>query len=254
MADDDDWMSPKKARKKKPKKANRNGRYKNIDDKPYETNRGPGANTGQGLIGADRSKGQIKRAKAEQKRIAMKKRIFLEHFGKTGAVAKSAQVAGWTSATVRHHRELDPEFEDAYQEAYQLHADSLEIEANRRAVEGDADVVVQAGKVVYHVDPETGEYLRDPLTGEPIPIVRRTKSDKLLETLLRAKRPEQFRENVQVDHKVSGGVLVVGAIGKPSPQAEARGLTFEEEMAEQQAKYRSKDVAVIENPPQSEIK
>src|SRR5690606_2791096 len=122
------------------------------------------------------------------------------------------------------------------------HADGLELEAVRRATEGDADYVVQGGRVVYMKDPETDQYATDPLTGEKVPVVRRNRSDRLLERLLEAKRPEQYRQNVKVDHQVQGGVLLVGQVGEASQRGKQLGLTYEEEPERNQAKYRTKDV------------
>lgn len=183
-----------------------------------------------------------RRQSLDEKKIEVKKRIFLQEFRKHGLKGKAAEAAGWKTSTLNYHLDNDPEFVEAMEEAYEASCDALEAEARRRAVQGDKDLVVQSGKVIYMQDPETGEYIRDPLTGDPIPVVKTVRSDRLMETLLKAKRPEQFRENVKVDHAVTGGVLLVGAPGLASPEGRAKGLTWEEEAAQQQAKYRGERI------------
>lgn len=47
-----------------------------------------------------------------------------------------------------------------------------------------------------------------------------------------------YQERNKIDQPV-GGVLLVGAMGMPTPEGYARGLTYEEELAEHQAPYRN---------------
>lgn len=87
----------------------------------------------------------------------------------------------------------DVEYQAAFNDARDQAADVLEREAHRRAVTGVQRPVYQGGKCVGVVT----EY-----------------SDKLLETLLRAARPEKFRERSGVELNVTGGGDHVGARAK----------------------------------------
>ena len=69
--------------------------------------------------------------------------------------------------------------------------DALEDEAMGRAKEGCARFVVSGGKVVMH--PETGE-----------PLTERVFSDTLAMFLLKARRPDRYRERSSVDLTVAG--------------------------------------------------
>jgi hypothetical protein len=71
-------------------------------------------------------------------------------------------------------------------------ADALEAEAWRRAVAGVREPIVSGGKVVRDDD------------GQPIAI--RRYSDNLLFALLKARRPEKFREQRLVEHKMNRDV------------------------------------------------
>lgn len=118
--------------------------------------------------------------------------VFLAEFRLTGMKLASCEAAEVTLPTVAKARELDPEFEEDFQNAITAYKESLEVEAHRRAVEGWDEPVFS------------------PKFGEAIGSVRKYDS-RLLETLLRANIPEKFGDRVQHDHKVSGGVLVVPA-------------------------------------------
>lgn len=117
---------------------------------------------------------------------------FLQELARTGLRGHSADVAGVTADTVRRLEEKDPEFKALAVEAKDFFVDGLEAEAIRRATEG-------------YLEPVFSQK-----TGEQIGVVRKF-SDRLLEVLLRAGRPDKFRDNVQHEHKHSGGVLVVPA-------------------------------------------
>jgi hypothetical protein len=103
-------------------------------------------------------------------------------------------------------------------------ADRLEAEAWRRAVDGNDDVMTHQGKVIYHIyptgHPRGGELITDFL-GDPMPVVIRRYSDRLLELLLKAARPEKFRENVDIVSTFKGGVQIMGIVDQQSEDAKA---------------------------------
>ena len=69
-------------------------------------------------------------------------------------------------------------------------------------------------------DATTGELELD-AEGRPIPLTIRRYSDRLLEVLLKARRPETFRENMKLEAHVTGGVLAI-------PQSDQANLSAED--------------------------
>lgn len=107
---------------------------------------------------------------------------------------------------------LVAEFHEAWDAAIELSADRLEDEADRRGVRGYDEPVIHKGIQAFVRDAKTGELELD-AEGKPIPLTIRRYSDRMLELLLKARRPEKFRENVKIEAEVSGGVLAItGAV------------------------------------------
>lgn len=112
-----------------------------------------------------------------------KRRIFLEALAETGNVSQACEVADYNRSAIYRLRDRSEEFATAWDEALQVAADRLEQEARRRAVEGTEEPVFYQGFECGRV---------------------RKYSDSLLMFLLKAARPERFRERQQVD-VTSGG-------------------------------------------------
>lgn len=107
---------------------------------------------------------------------------------------------------------LVAEFHEAWDAAIELSADRLEDEADRRGVRGYDEPVIHKGIQAFVRDARTGELELD-ANNQPIPLTIRRYSDRMLELLLKARRPEKFRENVKIEAEVSGGVLAItGAV------------------------------------------
>jgi hypothetical protein len=133
---------------------------------------------------------------------AARRRAFLDALSITGVVTDACRAAGVARKTAYHWRYGDSEFADAWDEAIATAADGLESEARRRAVDGVEEPVFHRGQLVFKRDADTGEVLRDK-HGEPIPATVSRRSDRLLEILLAAKRPEQFgRKSLDVNQRV----------------------------------------------------
>jgi hypothetical protein len=115
---------------------------------------------------------------------------FLERLRATSNVAGSARAIGMSRRGIYDAKERDPEFSAAWDDAVETACDRLEAEAWRRGVEGVEEPIISMGKVV-----------RDK-RGKPM--VRRQYSDHLMIALLKAHRPEKYRENVNL----SGTVMV----------------------------------------------
>ena len=133
----------------------------------------------------------------------------MEALAETGNVTAAARVAGTSRTRAYQLRKTDAGFAAAWDEAEQVAADKLEAETWRRAVEGVEEPLVSGGKLV-----------RDD-NGQPIAI--RRYSDQLLIALLRAHRPDKFRDRAAVEIDISDRLADrleaarQRAIAKPEP-------------------------------------
>lgn len=114
----------------------------------------------------------------------LKKKIFLETYEATGNISRSADLAGISNGT--HYRWLkeDPEYAAMFEEAHARACDALEAEARRRAVEGTERPVFYKGRIVGYI---------------------REYSDRLLELLLKAKKPHEYKERTATEISGPGG-------------------------------------------------
>ena len=87
---------------------------------------------------------------------------------------------------------MDLDFAAAWEEAEERAVDRLEAEAWRRAVDGVPEPLVSSGKVVRDDD------------GQPLAI--RRYSDTLMLALLKARRPEKFKDRAVVEHDIADGL------------------------------------------------
>lgn len=99
---------------------------------------------------------------------AEKKRRFLDLYAELGTVTHAATAVGVTRQCIYKHRADDEAFAAAWQDSENRSTDSLEQEARRRALDS---------------------------------------SDTLLIFMLKAKRPEQFRERIEHTGKDGGAIL-----------------------------------------------
>ena len=121
-----------------------------------------------------------------------RREAFLKALADSGIVTIAAEIAGITRARVYQVRKEDPEFAAAWEEAEEQAADALEAEAWRRAVDGVPEPLVSGGKIVRDDD------------GQPIAI--RRYSDALMLALLKARRPERFKDRAVVEHDIADGL------------------------------------------------
>lgn len=98
---------------------------------------------------------------------------FLSYLAHSGNVTASAEYAGIGRTTVYDHRERNESFRSAWKDAIEQATDLLELEARRRAADGVLEPVFYKGRKVAAV---------------------RKYSDTLLIFLLKAHRPEKFRD------------------------------------------------------------
>jgi hypothetical protein len=104
---------------------------------------------------------------------------FLECLAETGNVSAAARSAGVARSGAYALRLADEAFAAAWAEAQAQALDALEMEARRRAVEGIEQPVLYGGKPVHDAG------------GAPVTL--RHYSDRLLELLLKARRPDAFK-------------------------------------------------------------
>lgn len=115
---------------------------------------------------------------------------FLAAFAATGRLGTACRAVGLGNQALENARERFPDFDEAIDEAYQEFTDRLHEEAVRRAVDGWDEPVFYQGEVVGYI---------------------RRKSDRILEMLLKAHIPDKFRDKLDVNASVTGGVLVAPA-------------------------------------------
>jgi hypothetical protein len=121
---------------------------------------------------------------------ALKKQQFLVAFAKCGLVAQACRDACVGSKTVYRWRQGDDVFAEQWEEIESQVNDALEAEAMRRAVEG-------VKRPVFH----QGEHVGD-VTDY---------SDSLLIQLLKARKPEKFRERTELTG-ANGGPVTINAV------------------------------------------
>lgn len=130
------------------------------------------------------------------------KPAFLEALEQTGMVTEACKVAGVGRRTVYDHRQRDEEFALAWADVEEITTERMEREAQRRAVEGTDKPVFQQGVEVGRI---------------------REYSDTLLIFMLKARRPDRYRENVKVEH--SGAIKTdLAKLSTDELQAIADGL------------------------------
>ena len=133
-----------------------------------------------------------------------RREAFLRALTDSGLVTIAAKIAGITRARVYQVRKEDTNFAAAWGEAEEQAANALEAGAWRRAVEGVPEPLVSSGKVVRDDD------------GQPLAI--RRYSDTLMLALLKARRPERFKDRAVVEHDIAGGLADRDSGRSPHPR------------------------------------
>ena len=138
---------------------------------------------------------------------AAQRAAFLQALSETASITKACEISKLPRRTVYNWREADPHFAEAWDEALELGTDALEDEAIRRALHGTDKPVYQGGKRVGAV---------------------REFSDTLLIFMLKAKRPEKYKERVATEHSGPGGGPITHVTTNMTPQeaAEAYASTI----------------------------
>lgn len=116
-----------------------------------------------------------------------RKRLYLEALAKVGVITYAAKVAGISRQTVYEWLEADPDFARRHQEALLESTERMEQEAWRRAVLGTTKPIYYRGRRIGTL---------------------REHSDTLLIFMLKARKPETYRERVDVDARVKQQVTL----------------------------------------------
>jgi hypothetical protein len=144
---------------------------------------------------------------------------FLKAFVRYGVISHAACAAGVTRQTVYNWKQSVPGeemsmFARAFLTADEMRIDRIEAEMHRRAIEGWDEPVFHRGRQVG--------------------TIRRFDS-RLLEVLAKAAKPLKYRDNIKVDTKISGGVLLIPAT--------TQTLTAEEWAAESNLPGQTADIS-----------
>lgn len=119
--------------------------------------------------------------------FSTKEAAFLEALAHGFSVTKASTLSGLPRRTAYNHRKSEPDFAALWDEAIEAGTDIVEDEALRRAVEGTEDPVFYQGEQVGSVT----RY-----------------SDSLLVMLLKARRPEKYKDRQAHEH--SGSLDIEG--------------------------------------------
>jgi hypothetical protein len=134
-----------------------------------------------------------------------RKKRFLDAFARCGVLTYAARAAGISRVTVYAWQEHDPEFAAALREAAIESTEALEREAYRRAHGGVLQSVYQQGQRVGQV---------------------RKYSDVLLIFLLKARKPEVYRDVIDARGTLAPGDAAAAAALEPSDSERAAFRAF----------------------------
>ena len=120
--------------------------------------------------------------------------IYFSYLSLKGKRRYAALMAGIEPSKLQAIIKKDDNLGLRQTEATEEYHERLELELHHRAVDGEQKAVYYKGKVVgYEV----------------------VKSDRLLETMLKAEIPEKYKNSMQVDGNITAGVLVINGTLDP---------------------------------------
>ena len=122
--------------------------------------------------------------------------VFLQTYRAVGCITQAAQAAKIDPGTHYRWLQSDPEYAEAFRKAQDAAVDVLVAEARRRAVEGEEEPVIYQGGLCYETLPNKKKKQ----------IVLRRRSDVLLMFLIKAARPEIYRDSFKGEIRHSGAI------------------------------------------------
>lgn len=129
---------------------------------------------------------------------AARRAVFLEKLTDTLNVSGSARAAGVSRETAYDHRAKDPEFKKAWDDALEEGLDLAEQSCNMRAFKGVVRPVLYKGEPAGQWVNAKGEPAVHANAHHFVPIEIREYSDTLAQFMLKAHRPEKFRDRLEV--------------------------------------------------------
>jgi hypothetical protein len=135
---------------------------------------------------------------------------FLDALRHTGNHSAACRAAGVHRSTPYDAMQADSAFAAAYRDALDEACDGLELEARRRAHDGVDRPVIYQGRLCGTWVDEAGNVVAEGTPGARLlPLTVKEYSDTLLLALLKAHRPEKYRDNVKMEHAGSrpGGAI-----------------------------------------------
>jgi hypothetical protein len=129
-------------------------------------------------------------------------RPFLDALADSGNVTYACARARVSRVAVYKRRRRHPAFATLWDDALEVAADLLELEARRRAKDGVPVPVLYQGKVCGQWLDERGRPVPEGTPGATlVPLVMRKYSDRLLAQMLAAKRPQEYGRQVRHRHE-----------------------------------------------------
>lgn len=128
-------------------------------------------------------------ARGSLTRLTDPSRVFLEALANCGNVSEAAKAANVSRVWAYDKRKADPSFAAQWETALEIAVDSLEGEAWRRGRDGTEEYITCKDGLV--------------LDAEGRPVMQRKYSDTLMVLLLKAHRPDKFKDRAQVDVSVT---------------------------------------------------
>jgi len=137
-----------------------------------------------------------------------KQDVFIKWLSRKGNVSAACKKAKIDRSTAYEWRKDDPNFAKRWEEAIEIATEWMEEEARRRAADGVLQPVFQGGKRVGSI---------------------RKYSDTLLIFLLKAHKPEKYRDNYHIEHAgtlthehaISASNEIMGRINSIASRVEA---------------------------------
>lgn len=155
--------------------------------------------------------------------------IYLKKLASTGNQSLACAYTPVSRKTIMIHKKANKWFREACDEALSLYSDMVEAELLRRATKGIKRPVFQKGSLVGH---------------------ERVYSDSLLALAIKAKKVE-YRDKLNVDAHVTGGVLVVPQRAESKEEWVSRYGNLQRPSAENRQEDQGE---IIEINPQKEEK
>lgn len=223
----------------------------NSKDNPIRKGRRGPSSTGKRKPRVDQTNWRTKLQTSRVKFDDDQKEIFLRQIAEHGLKGRAAEAAGISMATVHHHSDIDPDFEEAYEQAMQTYRDTLADEVRRRGRDGWLEPVYNKdGRVYEQALDEDGlpilrhkdenrlvraeEYAswdqeqRNVLESIMVPSYVRKFSDRMLELDIKRVDPS-YRDKSSVDLGLAGGGVLLAPAGKTPEEAIAEGEAANEQ-------------------------